>query len=94
MKDADSISLQVRLQRIERRLHVVLMGWGLSVLVLALLGIAVQKAATQPSTVRAQSFEIVDKTGMARVLLGMTSDGSPGLRIRDSKGQCASYTRC
>ncbi len=89
MSEVRTEILERRIFAVERRLHLAVAGWVLSVVVLALVGGAAQKTGAQPSTMpilRAQAVEVVDKTGMGRVLLGITSDGTPGVRIRDAKG--------
>jgi hypothetical protein len=79
--------LHARLSRVERRIRAIITLWALSLFAMMLLGVLVQRAASQPPVVRARSIEIVDRVGIERLLLSITSDGTPGLRMRDAKGK-------
>lgn len=77
-------AIHARLEKLERRLRVTLVGWVLSLVVLVLLGATAQRAISQPTVLRARSLEIVDQTGQARIVLSVDripgrSDVRPGV---------------
>jgi hypothetical protein len=76
--------LRARLQRLERRVLVVTLGWVLSVATFVLLGVAVQQAVSQPEVLRARRIEVVDAAGRLRILLGVLPDGTPMLGLSDA----------
>ncbi len=49
-------ALGLRLRKVERSLQVVVVAWLLSMVVLVLLGVAVQKATSQSAILRAREF--------------------------------------
>lgn|SRR2546422_9081853 len=87
MEHSGSQVLNARLSLVERRLRAVITLWALSLFAMVPLGVLIQQAGSQPTIVRARSIEIVDRAGMERLLLSITSDGTPGLRVRDAKGK-------
>jgi hypothetical protein len=76
--------LQRRLAGVERRLYLVLVGWVVSVVVLALGGLAAP-ASSQPQVVRTSAVEIVDATGRVRMTLDAVNR-RPSLWLYDSAG--------
>lgn len=80
--------LRARLERLERRMRVVVAGWVLSAVVFVLLGVAVQQAVSQPEVLRARRIEVVDAAGRASIMLGVTPDGKvPLLLFFDATGE-------
>jgi hypothetical protein len=79
-------TLVKRLERIERRQRVTVAAWVLSVVTLAVLGVGVQRAASQDSVIRAQRFVLVDDSGKTRAILGLDNTGSSGLWLKDVSG--------
>ncbi len=69
-------AIQARLQTVERRLRLTLMGWVVSFVILVLLGAAAQHATSQPTVLRARSLEVIDDAGRARIVL--SADSVPG----------------
>ena len=78
--------LHARLSCVERRLRMVVLVWVLSVVGLVLLGVVVQRASSQPAVLRARTFEVVDATGRARLVLTVF-EGEPELRLLDIAGR-------
>lgn len=78
--------LQARLRSVERRLYVASVGWVLSVVLVLLLGLMVQRTASQPQVVRAQAVEIFDATGRVRITLDAVNR-KPSLWLYDAAGQ-------
>ncbi len=78
--------LRTRIERLERRMRMVVAGWVLSVAVV-LLGVAVQEAVSQPETLRARRIEVVDAAGRTRIGLGTLPDGSAALSLADAAGR-------
>ena len=79
--------LRTRIERLERRMRMVVAGWVLSVAVVVLLGVAVQQAVSQPEVSRTRRIEVVDAAGRRRILLGIDPDGSPVLALWDTAGR-------
>src|SRR5437879_720732 len=78
--------LQIRLQRVERHLRIIVAGWMLSVTMLVVLGAGMQHAISQPMTLRARAIQIVDAANKVRARLGIRDDGNPALDLLDSAG--------
>lgn len=78
--------LRERLERLERRMRVVVAGWVLSVAVFVLLGVTVQQAVSQPEVLRARRIDVVDAAGRIRIMLAVTPDGSV-LAFSDAAGR-------
>ncbi len=68
--------VRTRLEKVENRLRMTLVGWVVSLIALVLLGAAVQHATSQPLVLRARSLEVVDEQGLARIIL--SADRVPG----------------
>ncbi len=87
MEKQDLEALRLRLERVERRLRFAAVAWVAGVLVVILLGVAVQQAISQPEVLRARRLEVVDTAGRVRAALGMASDGSSALGLWDATGR-------
>ncbi len=68
--------IRARLEKVECRLRVALVGWVVSVVALVLLAAGVQHATSQPTALRVRSLEVVDEQGLARIALSV--DRVPG----------------
>lgn len=79
--------LRARVERLERRMRMVVAGWVVSVAVFVLLGVAVQQAVSQPEVLRARRMEVVDAAGRVRIALTVLPDGSAALALGDAAGQ-------
>lgn len=79
--------LRTRVQRLERRMRVAVAGWVVSVVVVVLLGVAVQQAVSQTEVLRARRIEVVDAAGRRRIILEVLPDGTSGLSLWDAAGQ-------
>lgn len=80
--------LRARVERLERRMRVVVAGWVLSVAAFVFLGVTVQQAASQPETLRARRIEVMDAAGQPRIRLAVSvPDGSPQLTLLGAAGQ-------
>lgn len=79
--------LVARVEKLERRVRVVVAGWVLSVTAFVILGVAVQQATSQPEVLRARHIMVVDAAGRPRIALSVTPDGSSVLGFRDAAGQ-------
>ena len=86
MDSRNSDGLQIRLQKVERCLRIIVAGWMLSVTMLVVLGAGVQHAISQPVTLRARAIQIVDAADRVRARLGVSDDGTPALYLFDSAG--------
>jgi hypothetical protein len=87
MNDLRLEALRIRVQRLERRLFVVLVAWLISALVLVFLGPFVQPATSQPSTLRARTVEIVDAKGKPVIRLGTSEIAGALVEIADGAGK-------
>ncbi len=79
-------ALQVHLRTVERKLHRVVTGWMVSLVLLVVLGAWVQQAVSQPAVVRARRVEIADDAGQARITLDAVGR-RPNLWLYDSSGR-------
>jgi len=86
MERQESELLLARVERLERRLRVAVVGWVVSIATVVVLGVAVQ-AISQPEVLRARRIEVVDTAGRARIVLGVLPDGSLGLGLWDAAGR-------
>jgi len=68
--------LRSRVDKLEQRVRMVVMGWVLGVTVFLLLGVAVRQAISQPEVLRARRIEVVDAAGRARISLLVAPDGN------------------
>jgi len=87
MEQQEFEALRKRLDRVERRLRVAVVGWVVSIATVVVLGVAVQQAVSQPEVLRARSFEVVDAAGRVRIALAVGRDGSSGLGLYDVAGR-------
>lgn len=88
MEHLEFAVLQARVERLERRMRVVVAGWVVSAVVFVLLGVAVQQAVSQSEVVRARRIEVVDEAGRTRALLAARpGDGAPALHFLDATGR-------
>ncbi len=76
--------IRARLEKVERRLRMTLVGWVVSLVMLVLVGGASQYATSQPTVLRARSLEVVDQMGRARIVLSVdrvpgSSESRPGV---------------
>lgn len=78
--------MQSRLHKLEQRLHEILAGWVLSMVVLVVLGATVEQATSQQETLRARNIKVVDEAGQTRINLGV-SEGVPVLVLSDAAGR-------
>lgn len=83
-EEFDAVS--VRLQRVERRLRMAIVGWMLSVVVLAVLWVGVQQAMSQSQVIQARRFEVLDQSGRRVISLGLDTSGLGGIWLYDSAG--------
>ncbi len=67
---------RARLEKVECRLRIAVVGWVVSVVALVLLAAGVQHATSQPTALRVRSLEVVDEHGLARI--AMSVDRVPG----------------
>jgi hypothetical protein len=79
--------LRARVERLERRMRVVVAGWVLSVAVFVLLGVAVQQAISQPEVLRARRIEVVDAAGRERIGLDVNPEGNARMQFLDVRGR-------
>ncbi len=88
MELQESKALLARVERLERRMRVVVAGWVVSVAVFVLVGVAVQQAVSQPEILRVRRIEVVDDMRRTRIELngGSQPDERPGLRLIDPAG--------
>jgi len=73
-------SLEVRVMRLERANHVLIL-----TVILAMAGIVLVGAGSTPRNVTASSFELVDADGRVRATLTMGEDG-PRMTLKDEAG--------
>ncbi len=86
MHQAGLEEVQARLQRMERRLQVVQLGWVLSMVALGVLSIGARQVSSQPVVVRARAVEVVDESGHTRIGLDVRY-GIALLRMADPTGR-------
>lgn len=79
--------LMARLQRVERRQRMTLIGWALSLTCLVVLGAGVHPAGSQSSVIRASEFDVVDASGRDVIAIGLDAEGMAGLRVYDQRKQ-------
>ncbi len=77
--------LTARLQRVERRQRMTLIGWVLSMAVLVVLWAGVREAGSQSSVIRAREFDVVDSSGRNVLAVGIDTEGLAGLWIYDEQ---------
>jgi hypothetical protein len=88
MEQPNYEALRTRLHAVEGRLRFVVVAWLLSVVVVMLFGVGVQRAASQSDVLRARRIEVVDSTGRPRIVLALSpQDGSPGLVLLNEAGR-------
>lgn len=80
-------NLQARLQRVERRLHVMFAAWIAGIVVLAVLGVAVHQVSSAPAVLRGRALELVDAGGRVRLQLEVAPDGRSRAQFRDTAGR-------
>ena len=78
--------LQSRFQKVEWRLRLVLAAWMVSIVVLVLLGIVVQRASSQPGILKARALDIIDAAGQTRITLYADASG-PVLGLYGTPGK-------
>ncbi len=86
MEHGEFEALSVRLQGVERRLRMAIVGWLLSVVVLAVLWVGVQQATSQPQVIQARRFEVLDQNGQRAIALGLDTKGRPLISLYNSAG--------
>jgi hypothetical protein len=79
-------TLHSRLDKAERRLRTVMIGWVLSVAVLTVLGVGVERANSQLSQLRLHAVELTDLTGRPRLKAAAATDGTAQLSLLDAAG--------
>jgi hypothetical protein len=82
-------ALEAVLRATERRVKLMMVGWGLSVIVLGLLtafALGIVRDALRPADIRARTIQVVDAAGRMRVGLDVGSDG-PALTLYDAAGK-------
>ncbi len=79
-------TLHSRLDKAERRLWTVMIGWVLSVAVLTVLGVGVERANSQLSQLRLHAVELTDLTGRARLKAAAATDGTAHISLLDEAG--------
>src|ERR1700736_604903 len=82
----DISSFRARLEKAERRLRAVVIGWVLSVAVLIVLGVGIERANSQLSQLRVHAVELTDLTGQARLKAAAPTDGTAVLSLNDKAG--------
>jgi hypothetical protein len=83
----DISGFRVRLEKAERRLRAVVIGWVLSVAVLTVLGVGVERANSQLSQLRVHAVELTDLPGRARVKAAAPTDGTAFISLLDEAGR-------
>ncbi len=83
MEPCETQILRIRLHALERRLRVMSAAWTASLVLVALVGIVVQQAASQSSVLRVRALEVVDASGRPRIYLS-TLRGWPEIGILDT----------
>ncbi|MBM3500865.1 MAG: hypothetical protein FJX74_19575 [Armatimonadetes bacterium] len=88
MEQQEFEALRKRLDRVERRLRVAVVGWVVSIATVAVL-VVVQQVVPQPEpeVLRARRIEVVDAAGRARIVLDTAPSGSPVLILLDAAGR-------
>ncbi len=87
--------ISARLEKVERRLRMILGGWVVSFVALVLLGGASQYATSQSTALRVRSLEVVDQQGLARIVLSVdrvpgdseVRPGISGIWLLDARGR-------
>lgn len=79
--------LEARLNMLQHRLQVAVVGWVLSVLLLGLLSIAAVRANARPEVLVARGLDLVDARGRLHGTLGVADDGTTRLILGDERGK-------
>lgn len=82
----DISSFRARLEKAELRLRAVVIGWVLSLAVLTVLGVGVERANSQLSQLRVHAVELTDLTGRARLKAAASPDGTANITFLDEAG--------
>jgi len=82
----DFSSFRARLEKAERRLRAVVIGWVLSMAVLTVLGVGVERANSQLSQLRVHAVELTDLTARARLKAAAPPDGTAFISLLDEAG--------
>lgn len=77
-------ALVARVATLERKLKRSTIAWVVSLVLLLVGGVEVQRAASQAQSLRARQLEIVDPAGHTRILLGFDTGGHAGMWIYDA----------
>jgi hypothetical protein len=83
-QSSESELLCTRLKKLEARIHAIVTGWVLSLVVVVFLGVAVRQTLAQPDVLRARRIEVIDAAGRVRGGLGIQQDGTSELFLADS----------
>jgi hypothetical protein len=92
MENQDTVALQVRLSVLEHRLRMVTIGGAFILIVSIVLGLFIQRAASQATVIRAREISLVDTAGRERIHMSAatTPFGEAGILIKDASGKGAS----
>jgi len=82
----DIRSLRARLDETERRLRAVVIGWVLSVAVLTVMSVGVERVNSQLAQLRVHAVELTDLTGRARLKAAAPTDGTANISLLDETG--------
>jgi hypothetical protein len=89
MENQDMDALQVRLSVLEHRLRMVTVGGAFILIVSILLGLFIQRAASQATVIRAREISLVDAAGRERIHMSAAAPplGEAWILIKDASGK-------
>jgi hypothetical protein len=90
MDQKEGEALARRLRQVERRMGVIVAGWLLSILLLAVLWVGMQQVSSQtimPQVIKARTFNVVDQNDHTRVTIGLSDQGNAGIWLYDVAGK-------
>ena len=79
-----------RLRRVERALRWAGTTWLICVVVVLVLGAGMQRAVSQPAiqgAINAHQFLVVDQSNNARIEIGISREGNPGIWLSDASNK-------
>jgi hypothetical protein len=89
-------SMHARLERLEHRLRATYIGWLITIVVIGVLALGVQQAASQQTgapqpvpldVLKTRGLEIVDAAGNVRISLGVSPEGIAEVMLTESSGR-------